>query len=121
VFPNDENIYLHDTPTRQLFERDRRDFSHGCIRLEAPLALARFVLQDEPGWTDERIREAMDKGVSTTLRLKQPLPVLIAYSTVIVKSGTVFFFPDLYGHDAVLDRALRQRVSGFSPAGAPRP
>jgi L,D-transpeptidase YcbB len=121
VFPNDENIYLHDTPTRQLFERDRRDFSHGCIRLEAPLALARFVLQDEPGWTDERIREAMDKGVSTTLRLKQPLPVLIAYSTVIVKSGTVFFFPDLYGQDAVLDRALRQRVSGFSPAGAPRP
>lgn len=116
VFPNAADIYLHDTPTRQLFERDRRDFSHGCIRLEAPLALARFVLQDEPGWTDERIREAMAKGVSTTLKLRQPVPVLIAYSTVIVKAGTVFFYPDLYGHDAVLDRALRQRGSGFPPA-----
>jgi L,D-transpeptidase YcbB len=118
VFPNADDIYLHDTPTRQLFERDRRDFSHGCIRLEAPLALARFVLQDEPGWSDERIRQAMAAGVSSTLRLKQPLPVLIAYSTVIVKSGTVFFYPDVYGHDGVLDRALRQRGPGFPLTGA---
>jgi L,D-transpeptidase YcbB len=119
VFPNADDIYLHDTPTRQLFERDRRDFSHGCIRLEAPLALARFVLQDQPEWTDERIREAMAAGVSSTIRLKQPLPVLIAYSTVIVKSGTVFFYPDVYGHDAVLDSALRRRPPEFPTAGRP--
>jgi L,D-transpeptidase YcbB len=107
VFPNRDNIYLHHTPAIGLFERDRRDFSHGCIRVEDPLALARFVLRDEPGWTGERIRAAMEKGESSVLPLQQPLPVLIAYSTVIVRGGRVFFFPDLYGHDRPLDEALR--------------
>lgn len=115
VFPNNANIYLHDTPARRLFERERRDFSHGCIRLEAPVALAGFVLRDEPAWTEERIRQAMTAGVSTTIRLQQPVPVLIAYSTVVVKAGTVYFFRDLYGHDAVLDRALRQRTAALPP------
>jgi L,D-transpeptidase YcbB len=66
-------------------------------------------LRDEPGWTEDRIRQAMGKGESNTLRLMHPLPVLIAYSTVIVKGGRVFFYPDLYGHDRLLDEALRQR------------
>jgi murein L,D-transpeptidase YcbB/YkuD len=114
VFPNRTNIYLHHTPAPQLFERDRRDFSHGCIRVQAPVALAQFVLRDEPAWTEERIRQAMEQGVSSTLRLKQPLPVLIAYSTVIVKGGRVFFYPDLYGHDRLLDNALRQRSAGLA-------
>ncbi|MDP3759978.1 MAG: L,D-transpeptidase family protein [Ramlibacter sp.] len=109
VFPNRDNIYLHHTPAPALFARDRRDFSHGCIRVEEPMALARFVLQGEAGWTEDRIRAAMDKGESNVLRLSQPLPVLIAYSTVIVKGGRVFFYPDLYGHDRLLDQALRQR------------
>jgi L,D-transpeptidase YcbB len=109
VFPNNDNIYLHDTPSRQLFERDRRDFSHGCIRIEAPVALAKLVLEDEPGWSEERILAAVAKGVSTTVRLKQPVPVLIAYSTVIVRGGSVYFYPDVYGEDAKLDRALRGR------------
>jgi murein L,D-transpeptidase YcbB/YkuD len=109
VFPNRDNIYLHHTPAPALFARDRRDFSHGCIRVEDPMALARFVLRDEPEWTEERIRAAMDKGESNVLRLSKPLPVLIAYGTVIVKSGRVFFYPDLYGHDRLLDQALRQR------------
>ena len=116
VFPNADNIYLHHTPAPQLFQRERRDFSHGCIRVEAPVALARFVLQDEPQWTEERIREAMEGGVSSTLKLKQPIPVLIAYSTVIAKRGRIFFYPDLYGHDRLLDRALRQRLIGSSPS-----
>jgi murein L,D-transpeptidase YcbB/YkuD len=115
VFPNNANIYLHDTPARRLFERERRDFSHGCIRLEAPVALAQFVLRDEPGWTEERIREAMGAGVSATVRLQRPVPVLIAYSTVVVRAATVYFFRDLYGHDAVLDRALRQRAAALPP------
>lgn len=115
VFPNNANIYLHDTPARRLFERERRDFSHGCIRLEAPVALAQFVLRDEPGWTEERIREAMGTGVSTTVRLNRPVPVLIAYSTVVVRAATVYFFRDLYGDDAVLDRALRQRAAALPP------
>jgi L,D-transpeptidase YcbB len=112
VFPNRDNIYLHHTPTPQLFERDRRDFSHGCIRVEDPVALAKFVLEDEPAWTGERIRNAMEKGASSTIALKQPLPVVIAYSTVIAKAGAVYFYPDLYGHDALLDKALAQRTSG---------
>ena len=115
VFPNNANVYLHDTPARRLFERERRDFSHGCIRLEAPVALAQFVLRDEPAWTADRIREAMGTGVSTTLRLRQPVPVLIAYSTVVARAESVYFYPDLYGDDAVLDRALRQRSAGLPP------
>jgi L,D-transpeptidase YcbB len=120
VLPNNSNIYLHHTPAPQLFGRDRRDFSHGCIRVQDPVALARFVLRDDPAWSEGRIREAMGKGESSTLRLRQPLQVLIAYSTVIVKGGRVFFYPDLYGHDGVLDKALRQRSVGLTPLAQPR-
>ncbi len=110
IFPNNDNIYLHHTPAPQLFKRDRRDFSHGCIRVEDPVALARFVLQDQPEWTEERIRGAMENGNSKTIRLKQPLPVVIAYATAIVKGdGKVYFFQDIYGHDKLLDAALSKR------------
>ena len=109
VFPNRDNIYLHHTPTTQLFERDRRDFSHGCIRVERPVALARFVLQSMPEWAEDRIRQAMDRGESATLRLAEPVPVLIAYGTTLVKGGRIYFFEDVYGHDRQLDAALRQR------------
>ena len=118
VFPNNDNIYLHHTPTPKLFERTRRDFSHGCIRVEAPVPLAQFVLQGEPAWTEERIRQAMARGESNTLRLAQPVPVLIAYTTVIVKKGRVFFYPDLYGHDRLLDQALRQHSATFGATPA---
>ncbi len=109
VFPNRDNIYLHHTPTPQLFKRDRRDFSHGCIRVEEPLELAKFVLADDPEWTEERIVQAMTKGRSATLRLQEPFPVVIAYSTAAIRDGRVYFFPDIYGQDRILDDALRQR------------
>ena len=109
VFPNRDNIYLHHTPATQLFERTRRDLSHGCIRVEQPAELASFVLQGMPQWTEARIREAMSAGRSSTLRLEQPLPVLITYGTVLVKGGSAYFFDDIYGLDRVLDAALRQR------------
>jgi len=112
VFPNSDNIYLHHTPTPQLFKRDRRDFSHGCIRVEAPVELAKFILADEPEWTEERIIQTMTSGKSTTLRLQEPFPVIIAYSTAVVRNGKVHFFPDIYGHDKVLDEALRQHSRG---------
>lgn len=100
VFPNNDNIYLHHTPSVNLFQRARRDFSHGCIRVEEPLALARFVLQDLPEWSEERIRAAMAAGRATTLRLPHPLPVVIAYLTVgIGEDGRIQFFPDIYGLD----------------------
>ena len=109
VFPNNNHIYLHHTPAPLLFQRDRRDFSHGCIRIEDPVALARFVLHNDPAWPEPRIREAMARGQSATLRLADPLPVVIAYSTAIVKQGKPHFFADLYGQDKLLDRALRQQ------------
>jgi murein L,D-transpeptidase YcbB/YkuD len=108
VFPNQENIYLHHTPSTRLFERERRDFSHGCIRVEQPVELAKFVLHDMPQWTEERIRQAMDKGESATLRLAEPVRVLIAYGTALVKDGRIHFFDDIYGQDRLLDAALRQ-------------
>lgn len=109
ILPNDQNIFLHHTSTPHLFSRVRRDFSHGCIRIEAPVALAQFVLQDQPDWTEARIEEAMHSGRSRTVRLNQPVPVLLAYSTVVVKDGgKVYFLPDIYQQDARLEQALRQ-------------
>lgn len=120
IFPNNDNIYLHHTPSPQLFARERRDFSHGCIRVEEPVALAKFVLADQAAWDEARIRAAMEAGSSKTLKLAEPLPVLIAYGTVLVKQdGRTYFFPDIYGHDSLLDEALRSRARG-NPAVATR-
>ena len=103
------DIYLHSTPAKQLFSETRRDFSHGCIRLSDPPALAAFVLRDQPEWTKERIEEAMDSGKSNTAKLTQPLPVLIFYTTAIVDStGAVRFTSDIYGYDKKLEDLLRQ-------------
>jgi murein L,D-transpeptidase YcbB/YkuD len=109
VFPNRDNIYLHHTPSVRLFERDRRDFSHGCIRVEKPVDLAVFALQGMPEWTEERIRHAMTESEPSSVRLVQPIPVVIAYGTAIFKQGRIHFFDDLYGHDRRLDAALRER------------
>ncbi|MDC8759759.1 L,D-transpeptidase family protein [Janthinobacterium fluminis] len=110
IFPNSDNIYLHHTPAVTLFQRERRDLSHGCIRVEAPVALAKFVLQEQPEWTEDKIRAAMGDGKSSTLRLKHPLPVLIAYGTAMVKDQQkVYFYEDIYGNDKLLDRALRAK------------
>jgi murein L,D-transpeptidase YcbB/YkuD len=115
VFPNNDNIYLHHTPAVSLFARDRRDFSHGCIRVEQPVALAQFVLRDKPEWTEQRIRAAMSEGGPITLRLAEPIPVLITYGTAIVKEGRVHFYDDIYGHDRRLDAALRERRPALPP------
>jgi murein L,D-transpeptidase YcbB/YkuD len=109
VFPNHDNIYLHHTPAVGLFERERRDFSHGCIRVEQPVELAKFVLAGMPEWTEERIREAMGKGESATLRIGQPVPVVLAYGTALVKGGRSYFFDDIYGQDELLGATLSQR------------
>ena len=106
IFPNNQNIFLHHTPSTHLFARDRRDLSHGCIRVQEPVDLAKFVLEYDTDWPEARIREAMDAGQSKTIRLKDPIPVLIGYSTVLARNGEVFFYPDLYGHDATLIKAL---------------
>ncbi|MDF1481450.1 L,D-transpeptidase family protein [Extensimonas sp. H3M7-6] len=121
IFPNNSNIYLHHTPAPQLFARPRRDFSHGCIRVEDPVALARFVLQNDPAWPEERIREAMAAGKSSTIRLAEPIPVVIAYITTVVQQGRVYFFADLYGHDRLLAQALRAQTEQRRAAPLPVP
>lgn len=110
VFPNADNIYLHHTPAVDLFGRARRDYSHGCIRVEKPVELAEFVLQGMPGWDRARIESAMTLGKSNTLRLAEPVPVLLSYGTTLVKGDQIFFFNDIYGHDRVLAQALQQRA-----------
>ncbi|HUC42156.1 MAG TPA: L,D-transpeptidase family protein [Candidatus Micrarchaeaceae archaeon] len=108
MFPNDYDVYMHDTPATSLFSRSRRDFSHGCIRLERPADLAVWVLRNNPGWDAARVRAAMN-GTQDSLRvdLAKPIPVYIIYGTVVVDdTGTVHFFDDIYGHDGALEEAL---------------
>ena len=107
VFPNSYNVYMHDTPSTEFFARSRRDFSHGCIRLEKPGDLAAWVLRDNPGWTPERIHAAMNGSTTQQVNLTHPIPVLILYGTVIVlDDGVVHFYDDIYGHDADLEKVL---------------
>ena len=109
---------MHDTPSKALFERTRRDASHGCIRLGDPFALAKFLLRDQPEWTDEAIRAAMAAEEPTTVRFRERIPVHITYATAVARgNGDVFFYPDIYGHDKTLDQLLRK---GF-PYRAARP
>jgi murein L,D-transpeptidase YcbB/YkuD len=115
VFPNRHNVYLHGTPAMELFSRARRDFSHGCIRVEDPVALAAWVLRDRPEWTVERIRAAMEGDDNVQVNLTHPIPVLILYSTAVVEpDGEVRFFDDIYGYDEQMDKAL---ASGYPYAG----
>jgi murein L,D-transpeptidase YcbB/YkuD len=111
VFPNDENVYMHDTPAHELFSRSRRDFSHGCIRVEDPVALAEWVLGNEPDWTRERILSAMQGKESRTVTLSRPVQVVLFYVTAVVMpdDGSVRFAEDIYRHDAALERALSRR------------
>ena len=102
LFPNRYNVYLHGTPAQELFARTRRDFSHGCVRVEDPTALAEWVLAAEPGWDRAAIAAAMSSGPpSRRVRLARPLPVHVLYATAVVgDDGLVRFYPDIYGHDA---------------------
>lgn len=106
IFPNDMSIFLHHTPSVGLFDRSRRDFSHGCIRVEEPVQLAQFILINQPEWTTKRIESAMQAGKSNTMKLVEPIPVVLAYSTVVVKNNKTYFLPDIYGQDKLLDQAL---------------
>jgi L,D-transpeptidase YcbB len=108
MFPNEYNVYLHSTPSPQLFSQTRRDFSHGCIRVEKPAELAAWALRNNPGWDLARVRAAMQTGKDNVqVNLTQPIPVLILYATAIVEDdGTTMFFDDIYGHDASLEKAL---------------
>ena len=101
VFPNEFNVYLHDTPAERLFARARRSFSHGCVRLAEPEKLAQYVLGDQPDWTTDRIEQAMHAGQERTVKLARPIPVYLGYWTARVSAdGLVQFSDDVYGLDA---------------------
>lgn len=109
MFPNEHDVYLHDTPADHLFSREERDFSHGCIRLERPVQLAEYLLKDKPDWQGTRLREAIVSGEQRTVKLPKKLPVHILYFTAWVEEiGAVHFRKDVYGHDAKLAAALAQ-------------
>jgi L,D-transpeptidase YcbB len=108
MFPNEHNVYLHSTPSQQLFSQSRRDFSHGCIRVEKPAELAAWLLQDQPKWTLDNVRAAMQSGPDNQqVNLIKPVPVVIIYLTAVVEEdGEVYFFDDIYGHDRSLNAVL---------------
>jgi murein L,D-transpeptidase YcbB/YkuD len=111
VFPNSEAIYLHGTPRTELFARTRRDFSHGCIRVEDPTTLADWVLRDRPRWSRSAIRAAQLGSATLRAWLSRPMPVVVWYTTAVAApDGKAWFYPDIYGHDRQLDGALRSQA-----------
>ncbi|MEQ1885064.1 MAG: L,D-transpeptidase family protein [Bryobacteraceae bacterium] len=115
-FPNEHDVYMHDTPARVLFARSRRDFSHGCIRVEKPKQLAEWVLRSDAKWTPEKIAAQMEDPRRLEVSIQQPIPVLIVYATAVVPStGEVHFSEDIYGEDARLAKIL----SAGPPYAAP--
>jgi murein L,D-transpeptidase YcbB/YkuD len=109
MFPNQFNVYLHDTPSRGLFGEESRAFSHGCVRLSRPIDLARDVLAATPGWNINRINSVIAGGDTTQVNLAAPLPIHITYLTAWVDNGTPNFRADIYEQDAKLLAALDGR------------
>jgi len=111
MFPNQFNVYLHDTPTDSLFARASRSFSHGCVRLEQPEKLAEYVLRDQPEWTSERIKEAMHAGEEKIVKLKAAIPVYLGYWTArVTPDRQMQFRQDVYGIDANQSAKLSERL-----------
>lgn len=106
LFPNSFDIYFHDTPAKALFDKDKRAYSHGCIRLSDPVKMANYLLQGDAQWGPENIDEAMNSGVEKYVKLKKSVPVLITYYTAWVdENGLLHFADDIYGHDkAVIEK-----------------
>ena len=107
LFPNSFNIYFHDTPAKDLFNRSKRAFSHGCIRLSDPERMANYLLRNDPDWPPEKIDQAMNSGKEKFVKLKDPIPVFVTYYTAWVDEyGQMNFREDIYGHDAKLAQKM---------------
>ena len=112
LFPNSYEIFFHDTPAKNLFTKDKRAFSHGCIRLEDAKKLAEYLLKDDPSWTPEKIKQAMNSGNEQFVQVKKPIPVMITYFTAWTdQNGKLNFREDVYSHDA------KTRVRMFGTTG----
>ena len=105
MFPNAHSVYMHDTPSRQLFDKTKRTFSHGCIRTENPLELAELLLSDQ-GWDAARIQSVLASGQRTRVPLETSVPVAVLYWTADPTPSGVRFYPDIYGRDAAVLEAL---------------
>ena len=107
LFPNSYSIYMHDTPSKNLFNEDKRAFSHGCIRLAEPKKLAMYLLRNYPEWTEEKIDAAMSAGKEKYVTLKETVPVFIAYFTAWVdENGKLNLRQDVYDRDSRLEEML---------------
>ena len=126
MFPNEYNVYLHDTPADSLFARATRSFSHGCVRVEDPVRLAEYLLQNQNDWPKEKIAEAMQAGEEKTVKLADPLPVYLGYWTAWVTPDGVRFTDDVYGIDGrqaklVAERAMRLKKASSQAVAANLP
>ena len=109
MFPNEHDVYLHDSPADHLFSREERDFSHGCVRLERPVQLGEYLLRNDPDWRGGKLRMAIVSGEHRSIKLPKKLPVHILYFTAWVEdNGSVQFRKDVYGHDQRLAAALAE-------------
>ena len=110
VFPNEENVYMHGTPARELFARSRRDFSHGCVRVEDPVGLAVWALRGQPEWPRDRIEAALTGMQTIEVKLTRPIQVILFYTTatVVPEDGSIWFADDIYHHDERLERILSE-------------
>ena len=111
IFPNEFSIYLHDTPARELFNKTKRTFSSGCIRIEKPIELAAYLLTDNSNWTYEKLTIAVNSKKTRTIFLPDPMNIHILYWTAWVdRDGTVNFRDDIYGRDRQLNIALNKKL-----------
>lgn len=108
MFPNKYNVYIHDTPSKELFNQTDRAFSSGCIRLNNPLKFASYLLENQSGWSEERIQKTIREGKEQSIMLKEPLMVHIMYLTAWVSGGKVQFRNDLYERDKPVLKALAE-------------
>ena len=109
IFPNKYDVYLHDTPARELFKRPQRDFSHGCIRIEKPIELAEYLLKNDPQWTQEEIRTAISDTRTRIVQLPEPIPIHVLYLTAWVDGeGRINFRDDIYKRDMIVAQTLDQ-------------
>ena len=110
MFPNKFNVYLHDTPSRDLFAKPERTYSSGCIRLEKPIELAQYLLRDDPRWTREKILSEAEKSSEQTVQLSKKISVHLLYWTAwVTEDGAVHFRKDIYGRDKKVQDALDER------------
>ena len=117
MFPNKYNVYIHDTPAKALFNKDLRVYSHGCMRVQDPEALAEVLLKSQ-GWTKEKIEAQLATGAQKIVNLKTPVPVHVTYLTAWVnKDGTLNFRRDVYGQDAQWAAALAR---DYTPRKLPK-